>query len=60
MADFHAGAAYGSVSASFVVQQPGLPRLALGKGETWNGECPHQRLRRYFRGSYVLRFSESR
>ncbi|SJL17483.1 uncharacterized protein ARMOST_21035 [Armillaria ostoyae] len=46
--DVFIGAAYGSVSASFVVQQPGLPRIFLGKEETWNGECPRQRLKRYF------------
>ncbi|PBK66759.1 Ribokinase-like protein [Armillaria solidipes] len=46
--DVFIGAAYGSVSASFVVQQPGVPRIFLGKEETWNGECPRQRLKRYF------------
>ncbi|KAK0457275.1 Ribokinase-like protein [Desarmillaria tabescens] len=46
--DVFIGAAYGSVSASFVVQQPGLPSLSLGNEENWNGECPQQRLKRYF------------
>ncbi|KAK0497565.1 Ribokinase-like protein [Armillaria luteobubalina] len=46
--DIFIGAAHGSVSASFVVQQPGLPHFSTGKEETWNGESPHQRLKIYF------------
>ncbi|KAG7443445.1 Ribokinase-like protein [Guyanagaster necrorhizus] len=52
--DVFLGAAYGAVSASFVVQQPGLPSLLFCSGEeTWNGECPRWRLERYLsRGEY--------
>jgi len=37
---------YGSVSASFTVEQGGLPTItnADGSGESWNGDQPHRRL----------------
>lgn len=39
------GMFYGSVSASFTVEQPGLPRIGNeGCKETWNGDQAHARL----------------
>jgi hypothetical protein len=36
----------GSVSASFVIEQQGLPKMeSTSHGETWNGDLPHERLR---------------
>jgi len=37
---------YGAVSASFTVEQFGLPKLVESEGEdeTWNGDLPSQRL----------------
>lgn len=43
-------AVYGSVAASFVVEQVGAPVLTLPQGEeaeTWNGELPFDRLSSY-------------
>ncbi|KAF9018062.1 Ribokinase-like protein [Hymenopellis radicata] len=47
--DIIQAAQHGSVSASFVVQQTGLPRLTHNeKGEeVWNGETPRSRIRHY-------------
>ncbi|MCJ1444920.1 MAG: hypothetical protein MMC23_005424 [Stictis urceolatum] len=41
------GAAYGSVAASFAVEQVGLPRLETSENgrEIWNGESASERLR---------------
>ncbi len=49
--DFVTAAHYGSVAASFVVEQIGVPKLdetvSATKDETWNGENPRERLQIY-------------
>ncbi|KAJ6597199.1 Ribokinase-like protein [Mycena vulgaris] len=47
--DVFRAAMYGSVSASFVIQQAGLPTLTRSEqqGERWNGDIPGERLKRY-------------
>lgn len=49
--DFVKAAHYGSVAASFVLEQIGVPKLNTGlssvTGETWNGEAPRKRLWAY-------------
>jgi hypothetical protein len=36
---------FGSVSASFVIEQQGLPKMkTTSHGETWNGAFPQERL----------------
>lgn len=37
---------YATVSASFIIEQLGLPTLALGEDgtECWNGDSPQRRL----------------
>jgi len=43
--DFYEAALYGSVSASFVVEQVGPPQLdTSGPHEIWNGDEPRRRL----------------
>jgi bifunctional ADP-heptose synthase (sugar kinase/adenylyltransferase) len=43
-------AASGTVAASFVVEQFGLPRLTTqGSSELWNGQDPDERLQHYNR-----------
>lgn len=50
---FETAAVYGSVAASFAVEQVGLPKLTLHQdggqdgGELWNGESVAERLRQY-------------
>ncbi|TRM68493.1 Ribokinase-like protein [Schizophyllum amplum] len=45
--DIFKAAAYGSVSASFVVEQQGLPLSSMSNGkEKWNDDVPERRLRR--------------
>ncbi|KAK7041589.1 hypothetical protein VNI00_009176 [Paramarasmius palmivorus] len=46
--DVFRAAVYGSVSASFIIQQAGLPVLGHSEGgsELWNGERPGDRLQR--------------
>ncbi|CED84062.1 Carbohydrate kinase PfkB [Phaffia rhodozyma] len=52
--DVYEAAAYGSISASFIVQQSGLPTLGItSEGfETWNNERPLDRLKQ-FRARYT-------
>jgi sugar/nucleoside kinase (ribokinase family) len=49
--DFVRAAQYGSVAASFVLEQVGVPKLDSSplplRGETWNGEAPRKRLYAY-------------
>ncbi|KAF8911308.1 Ribokinase-like protein [Mucidula mucida] len=47
--DIIQAAKYGAISASFVVQQTGLPRLTYNDQgeEVWNGETPRSRIRHY-------------
>lgn len=49
--DFVKAAHYGSVAASFVLEQVGVPKLGkadpLGTGERWNGDDPRERLHAY-------------
>ena len=46
----HAATLYATVSASFTIEQEGLPRLTRASDETgqdielWNGDSPHRRL----------------
>ncbi|KAL1744386.1 Ribokinase-like protein [Schizophyllum fasciatum] len=43
--DVYEATYYASVSASFIIQQFGLPRMSVTeKGTTWNGESPESRL----------------
>ena len=50
-ADFVRAAHYGSVAASFVMEQIGVPQFEIadvqGTGEQWNGDNPRERLRAY-------------
>jgi len=53
-------AAYACVSASFVVQQFGLPELAAVEGEErWNGELPQDRLEKLWKRMGVEAASSS-
>lgn len=49
--NFVEAAHYGSVAASFVLEQVGVPKLdkadSLGTGERWNGDDPRERLHAY-------------
>ena len=50
LTDFEAAAAYGSVAASFVVEQVGMPKRNCDERtneELWNGECAYDRLVEY-------------
>lgn len=50
MVDFEAAASYGSVAASFVVEQVGMPKRSYDectKEELWNGEDAYDRLVEY-------------
>ena len=50
MTRFERGAVYGSVAASFAVEQVGTPALTparLGRTEQWNGEYVHDRMKSY-------------
>lgn len=43
--DLYEAMLYGTVSASFTIEQLGLPKLAIDNGkETWNGDSPSRRL----------------
>lgn len=55
--DIFRAAMYGSVSASFVVQQTGLP--VLGMDGKWNGEEPGDRLTRYMTALPVTIINDS-
>lgn len=50
LTDIEAAASYGSVAASFVVEQVGMPKRSYDectKEELWNGECAYNRLIEY-------------
>lgn len=50
LTDFEAAAAYGSVAASFVVEQVGMPKMSYDertKEELWNGEGAYERIVEY-------------
>ena len=52
LTDFEAGASYGSVAASFVVEQVGMPKRNYDectKEELWNGEGAYDRLVEYIK-----------
>lgn len=45
VAELEEAAAWGSISASFAIEQVGMPKLAQGlQGETWNGVAVEERL----------------
>lgn len=49
--DSHQAACYGSVAASFALEQIGIPHRTVSKGhELWNGEDVHKRLKLYMEG----------
>ncbi|KAF5321091.1 hypothetical protein D9619_000958 [Psilocybe cf. subviscida] len=43
--DMYEATLYATVSASFVIEQEGLPSLQSKDGETWNGDSPQWRLK---------------
>lgn len=61
--EFEAAAIYGSVAASFAIEQVGMPRLSYHEGtkqELWNGEVVRDRLTAFEKELKLSRLPESK
>ena len=66
LTEFEVGCIYGSVAASFAIEQVGMPKLTRERPETaelwgkesWNGESVRDRLSEYERGLRLAALSE--
>lgn len=61
LTEFEMAAVYGSVAASFVIEQFGMPKLSIRESdgqELWNGESAHDRMNIYERKLHVPKLTE--
>lgn len=61
LTEFEMAAVYGSVAASFVIEQFGMPKLSIRESdgqELWNGESAHDRMNMYERRLDVPKLTE--
>lgn len=61
LTEFEMAALYGSVAASFVIEQFGMPKLSIRESdgqELWNGESAHDRMNKYERRLSIPKLTE--
>ena len=62
LTEFEVGCIYGSIAASFAIEQVGMPTLShseIDEQELWNGQSVHHRMREYENGLDIWPLTEA-